>query len=338
MTDKTLDQEAEISAPKRPRPRRVRKSASAPLTIEAVAIPVVASAAAAGNASPEGAGLAPPEADAGATLADRDARAVDLDALAAKTPAPEKPSTPPWMRMRRAAALAERHAFTVASLSLSLGIGWLVGAHTFNDFGSIRYLATGVERIDLRVESLARQVAADAQGSEIASLKKSVAALTSALETSRRQSQLDLASMQDRLAAASREPAARLQSVMQRLEAVEKRAADPLVTASIAPAREPRDETVTVAARSEPAAGPRFRPGVELPPLLPQSVRSAIPPQGYVLRKVTNGIAFLESREGLRTVEPGQILPGAGRVTKIEKRGQNWVVVTSRGVIDSELY
>ncbi|MDB5508139.1 MAG: hypothetical protein JWL93_608 [Hyphomicrobiales bacterium] len=120
---------------------------------------------------------------------------------------------------------------------------------------------------------------------------------------------------------------------MQRLDAMENRTSQSTTASSAA-----GDDNVTIAQRTDAPALPRHRPGVELPPLLPASARAAMPQHGYVLRRVTGGIAFVESRDGLRTVELGHVLPGAGRVTKIEKRAQGWVVVTSRGVIDADLY
>jgi len=46
----------------------------------------------------------------------------------------------------------------------------------------------------------------------------------------------------------------------------------------------------------------------------------------------------VESRRGLREIAPGDSLPGAGRVQAIERRGRQWVVVTSNGVIDANGY
>ena len=57
--------------------------------------------------------------------------------------------------------------------------------------------------------------------------------------------------------------------------------------------------------------------------------------RGYALDDVRGNVAFLESRDGPFTVSPGDVLPGAGRVLKIERHGPNWVVVTSQGVIAS---
>ena len=57
---------------------------------------------------------------------------------------------------------------------------------------------------------------------------------------------------------------------------------------------------------------------------------------GWFLRGVHRGTALLESRRGLVEVKPGATIPGAGRVEAIEKRGREWVVVTSKGLITAE--
>jgi hypothetical protein len=292
------------AAPAGQRQRRGRKPSRRPILIEAVAIesaptskdePVLATAAAA----------------------------------ARSRPGPH----PTWLPMRRALSCLDRHAFSLASLTLTLGIGWLIGANSFGDQAALRAVAEGLHHVDRKVEAVTQRLGADAQGRELASLKKALAEQKTHSETERQQYRLELAWLSERLDAASREPSARLQVVMQRLDAMENRTAQS-ATASF-PAG---DDNVTIAQRTDPPAPPRHRPGVELPPLLPASARAAMPQHGYVLRRVTGGTAFVESRDGLRSVELGHVLPGAGRVTKIEKRAQGWVVVTSRGVIDSDLY
>lgn len=53
----------------------------------------------------------------------------------------------------------------------------------------------------------------------------------------------------------------------------------------------------------------------------------------YVVRKVVRGAALVEGPEGLQAVIPGVVLPGAGRIMKIEQQDSGWVVVTSETVI-----
>ena len=55
----------------------------------------------------------------------------------------------------------------------------------------------------------------------------------------------------------------------------------------------------------------------------------------YSVEDARDGIAVVDSRSGPQEVAPGDFIPGAGRVLRIEKRGDDWFVQTSRGVIGS---
>ena len=54
---------------------------------------------------------------------------------------------------------------------------------------------------------------------------------------------------------------------------------------------------------------------------------------GWGLYQVRHGIALIEGRDGIIEVEPGDMLPGLGRVEAIRKQDGRWVVVTQRGLI-----
>ncbi len=54
---------------------------------------------------------------------------------------------------------------------------------------------------------------------------------------------------------------------------------------------------------------------------------------GYVLRRVSGGVAVVEGPSGLRQVVPGTVLPGAGRILSIRATGAGWVVVTTDTII-----
>ena len=53
----------------------------------------------------------------------------------------------------------------------------------------------------------------------------------------------------------------------------------------------------------------------------------------WSLYQARQGMALIEGRAGLIQVEPGDMLPGLGRVDAIRKQDGRWVVVTSRGLI-----
>ena len=55
--------------------------------------------------------------------------------------------------------------------------------------------------------------------------------------------------------------------------------------------------------------------------------------EGWVVRKAMRGAALVEGRYGIIEVEPGDHLPGVGRVEDIKRQDGRWVVVTARGLI-----
>ena len=167
----------------------------------------------------------------------------------------------------------------------------------------------------------------------------------------------------DRFDRMDREISARLGEVgkaaaqtSQRVEKLEQRPAAPLTTGvslslpSLAqpapvmlapvPAATPAPQPQPVAPLSPPLP-PMAIPGetTQVAPTPPRSARAArIPVNGYVLREVRDGVAVLEGHAGLRQVTMGDAIPGAGTVRAIQKRGSEWVVVTSIGVIDGKAY
>jgi hypothetical protein len=69
-----------------------------------------------------------------------------------------------------------------------------------------------------------------------------------------------------------------------------------------------------------------------VPPVPSLPAQSAIV-DGWALRSVQNGTALIQGRIGLVEVEPGDSLPGLGRIETIRRQDGRWVVVTSRGLI-----
>jgi hypothetical protein len=78
-------------------------------------------------------------------------------------------------------------------------------------------------------------------------------------------------------------------------------------------------------ARGEPSAANEMARAGGPKPLL----------RDYSIEDVRFGIALIGSRHGSQQVAPGDMIPGAGRVLRIEKQGGDWVVVTSLGIIAS---
>jgi hypothetical protein len=55
--------------------------------------------------------------------------------------------------------------------------------------------------------------------------------------------------------------------------------------------------------------------------------------QGWTLRRVYDGAALIEGREGIIEVEPGTTIAGLGRIDDIKKQDGRWAVFTSKGLI-----
>ena len=129
--------------------------------------------------------------------------------------------------------------------------------------------------------------------------------------------------LEKRIAAAAT-PASEIAGLTTRLNKWEKRAA--VVGASSAnplPPAAPRQ--LSLMARAGPSApNETARPDDPGPVLRDYSVES-----------VRDGIAVINGRDGPQEVAPGDFVPGAGRVLRIEKQGNDWFVLTSRGVIAS---
>ena len=113
----------------------------------------------------------------------------------------------------------------------------------------------------------------------------------------------------ERLERAQSEPAARLAKVTEVLERLERRTA----------AMPSADTTGSVPAKAA-ATVPEAKPAV---PVV----------DGWVLRRVTDGVAILEGRDRVIEVEAGDVIRNVGRVQEIKRQDGRWVVVTTRGII-----
>jgi hypothetical protein len=57
--------------------------------------------------------------------------------------------------------------------------------------------------------------------------------------------------------------------------------------------------------------------------------------RSYIVLAARDDVALVGGRFGEREVRQGDILPGAGRVERIQRNGAGWIVVTSEGLIPS---
>ncbi len=116
-----------------------------------------------------------------------------------------------------------------------------------------------------------------------------------------------------------------------RLEKLEKKLAAPVV-ASLAPPQ----SAPAVPPPKPPAATPATPPaGPGVSKETTGSIAPARAPiRGWIVREVHDGVAIVAGPYGYRQVGPGDTLPGAGRVERIERTGAGWAVVTDQGVIN----
>ena len=149
-----------------------------------------------------------------------------------------------------------------------------------------------------------RQAEREKQTGELRSLRAS-------LEAQKAETASLKADLAVKIERADREVVQRADKTAERVDRLERRLADPIVTGS------------TFAAKPAADAAPK-------PP-----EKAAVP--GIVLRDAGRGVALLETRRGLLEVVPGDLVPGAGKVEAIERIGSKWRVVTSNGFIEGRV-
>ena len=128
----------------------------------------------------------------------------------------------------------------------------------------------------------------------------------------------------ERKVAVAAASASEIAGLATKLNKLERRAAFAgASSASPLPPAAPRQSSVM--ARAEPSAPNETGRSEDPGPLL----------RDYSVEIVRDGVAVVDTRSGPQEVAPGDSVPGAGRVLRIERRGGVWFVVTSRGVIGS---
>jgi hypothetical protein len=116
---------------------------------------------------------------------------------------------------------------------------------------------------------------------------------------------------------------ARSAELAARIEKLEKKAAAPQPTSPVAAAASPKQP-----------APPKLGPNVSMETT--GSIQRERPVlSGYVVLGARYEYALVGDEYGERAVRPGDFLPGAGRVERIERRRGTWVVLTDRGLIAS---
>jgi len=137
-----------------------------------------------------------------------------------------------------------------------------------------------------------------------------------------------------------------VQELRTKLDAVEKRQqADSVRAQPASPPPPAVEDQAAVAAKAAPVtrspekgqpkvarAAAKENAKVDMTPVQTIAPASKII-SGYRVRDVYHGAALIESDRGMIGVEPGEVVPGVGRVMAIQERGGRWVVVTESGEI-----
>jgi hypothetical protein len=152
---------------------------------------------------------------------------------------------------------------------------------------------------------------------ENAAMQKSIARLTR-----------ELAALKTSVDAANKENVARIGKLADKIDRI------PETTGSIS--------RQAAAAPPPPAAAPQAAaPVMTEPPPIPPA-RPAIAQQdrrsivaGWTVHEVRNGVIWVENRGELFGVQVGAPLPGLGTVEAVRREGNQWVVVTPKGIISS---
>ena len=138
------------------------------------------------------------------------------------------------------------------------------------------------------------------------------------------QARVELAALKVSIDAGNRGATTQFTKIAERIERMERNAAEPAARLNKAV------ENFERVARAESAAL-KDATGSIAPPAAAAPKPAAV--EGWVLRDVHRGTAFLEGRNGIVEVEQGDLVPGLGRIDAIRKQDGRWVVVTSKGTI-----
>jgi hypothetical protein len=280
-----------------------------------------------------------PAASAALAEAVKNARQ-EVDPEPKTTPSPARPDSAEPQMAARTSSFKALFLAQAATALLVVGAGWFAShAGTQANQDVIRRMETEAARSQEILAKLTEDLAALKSTMAAAQDVEQTSSITSASDQAR------IAEKVDRLAVAIQEPGQKLSSLEDRLGRMESQimaglnslnAAKPAAPATPAtpPAPPVAAPAAAPAAASAPQPEPESAPAVKPARTDTKTDAKTDPVDGWVLREVYNGSALVESRSrGLYEVMPGNVIPGAGRVESIERRGARWVVITDKGLI-----
>jgi hypothetical protein len=240
-----------------------------------------------------------------------------------------------------------------------LGFGWAAGSRLFGPGGpfaaqqgsraavsqesldraelvrSSRKMAEDLRLLRTDVESLRAAIAQNAAANNQHTLEKSLDGLKARLDGAKAETSAAIADLAGKVERLQRDPAAKLGEVTERLDRIERQTAAPLVTGSIAVA--PAKAAGAPPQSRTPPETPQAKSQAKAQPASATATAKTEPAliTSWVVRDAYDGLALVENARGSIEVALGETIPGAGTVKAIERRGDGWIVITSRGLIDS---
>lgn len=202
------------------------------------------------------------------------------------------------------------------------------------DASETRRLTEEIRVLKKELDGLRTAVAQNPASEELRSLKKNLDAVKNSLEATKSE-------VAAKLERAQHDPA-KLREISDRLDHMEHAALLPTTAASVAAsAQEPVTkpaQTPLPPVKAQTPAQPQVVASRQTPastPAASASSEKSQPISNWVVRDVYDGIALVEGPHGAIEVIEGETIPGVGTVKSIERRGSGWIVVTSRGQLDS---
>jgi hypothetical protein len=262
------------------------------------------------------------------------APAAEIKATAAELGASPRANTATVLSAAAKPSRSNRFGLLAATVAIAAGLGVAGGAWGAYKFPQARSIAAkAATSAPVSDKTIALQ-------NTVARMQTELAALRTSVDAGNRATNNQFAKLTERFDRVDRsqtERTAKFAKAVETLERLEKRA-------DAAPAPAPARESTSSVAAPTPASAQQPQPvsATPAPPPAQQHQQPQVqPPQqaileGWVVRNVYRGTAIVQSRRfGTIDVEPGDTLPGAGRIENIKKQDGSWVVVTSRGLIVS---
>jgi hypothetical protein len=216
----------------------------------------------------------------------------------------EQPAAPP--------RTSTRFALLAACVAIAASLGAIGGS-------------LGVAKVGALVAPKAVHVAAvkDTTSDELKSVKDSIAQLRAHMK-SLTDNVAALKTTVNATTAAASQQGSKITEALERIEKVQ--AEQKKLAAQPAPVASTTEVTGSITQKQQATAVPMVlgdQPTTLKPPVL----------HDYVLRRVYDGAALIEGRQGIIEVEAGIAVPGLGRIEAIKRQDGRWVVVTARGLI-----